>query len=71
MRPLRLMKMMMAMMVMSGDGYDLDSLLKYKFAYAPTKVDEDDLDEADDSDEEYGNALLKCYFALVPSGCSQ
>ena len=50
-----------------GDGYDLDSLLKYEFASAPTKVDQDDLDEADDSDDEYGNPLLKCYFALVPS----
>ena len=50
---------------------DPAALLKYEFASAPTKVDEDDLDEADDSDDEYGDALLKCYFALVPSGCSQ
>ena len=49
------------------------------FASAPTKVDQDDPDEADDSDDEYVDALLKFYFALVPSkvnhlwlqGCSQ
>ena len=46
---------------------DPAALLKYEFASAPTKVDEDDQDEADDSDEEYDNALLQCYFALVPS----
>ena len=46
---------------------DPAALLKYEFASAPTKVDQDDLDETDDGDEEYGNALLKCYFALVPS----
>ena len=36
------------------------------FASAPTKVDQDDPDEADDSDDEYGDALLQCYLALAP-----
>ena len=47
---------------------DPAALLKYEFASALTKVDEDDPDDADDySDDEYGDALLKCHFALVPS----
>ena len=53
---------------------DPAALLKYEFASAPTMVDQDDLDEADDSDDEYGNPLLKCYFAICISslqGCSQ
>ena len=39
---------------------DPAALLKYEFASAPTKVDQDDEDEADDSDNEYGDALLRC-----------